>query len=122
MPGGRPTKYNNSILADANDYLENFKDEGDVIPSVEGLSLKLNIARQTLYNWADDEDKKEFLDILENINTKQKKLLLNNGLTGEFNSNIAKLVLGKHGYSEKQSISATVTEISHEEWLDSLDG
>jgi hypothetical protein len=103
MPGGRPTDYNDEILAKAKEYLETF-DKGkdkDVIPTVEGLSLYLDIARSTIYLWAKDEQKQEFIDTLKDLEIKQKKILLNKGLTGEFNSNITKLVLGTHGISEK---------------------
>ena len=41
------------------------------------------------------------MGILADIQARQQELLLNSGLTGEFNSTITKLVLGKHGYSEK---------------------
>ena len=35
---------------------------------------------------------------------KQEKDLINKGLTGDFNSTITKLILTKHGYSDKQDI------------------
>ena len=99
-PVGRPSKYNKAILEKANSYLTEWEEEGDMIPSVEGLSEFINIARSTLYKWSNE--KKEFSDILESINTKQQKVLINKGLSGLFNSNITKLVLGKHGFSDKQ--------------------
>ena len=61
----------------------------------------LDITRATLYAWAKDEDKKVFSDILDNINKKQEQVLLKNGLNNKFNSNITKLVLGKHGYHDR---------------------
>ena len=61
----------------------------------------LDITRSTLYAWAKDEDKKEFSDILERINTVQECVLVNNGLTGKFNSTITKFILGKHGYHDR---------------------
>jgi len=100
---GRPTKYNKDILAKANAYLDNFNDEhGHMIPSVVGLGKVLRITRETLYQWAKDDDKKEFSDILQNIVSDQEFELINGGLSGALNSNITKLVLGKHGYSDKQ--------------------
>lgn len=95
----RPTKYNNKILEKAEEYLTSWEDDGDMIPSVEGLALKINIARSTIYEW--DKEKPEFSDILQRINEKQKQTLINKGLSGAFNSNITKLVLGKHGFSDK---------------------
>jgi hypothetical protein len=61
----------------------------------------LGISRDTLYDWAKHDDKK-FSDILSECNAEQERTLLNMGLIGEYNSNIVKLVLGKHGYNEKQ--------------------
>jgi len=96
---GRPSKYTPELLNKAESYLVEWENEDDMIPSVEGLSVFINIARSTLYKWS--EEKPEFSDILERINIKQNRELINKGLSGEFNSNITKLVLGKHGYSDK---------------------
>jgi len=102
MPAGRPSEYSNEVLEIANAYLDNFKLEHQhAIPSLVGLAKILRKSRECLYNWARDEDKKEFSDILEQINTYQEFELINGGLTGELNSNITKLALGKHGYSDK---------------------
>ena len=101
----RPTKYNKAILDKANKYLTAWKDEGDMIPSVEGLSEYINIARSTIYDWEKQEGKEEFSYILEKINVRQKRTLINGGLNGELNSNITKLVLGKHGLSDKQEMT-----------------
>ncbi len=113
---GRPTKYNETILVLSNEYLENYEEHGDMIPSDVGLCLVLGIARSTLYDWASQESKKAFSDILENINMKQQKVLINKGLSSEFNSNITKLVLGKHGYHEKIDQQSTMNvSISNED-------
>jgi hypothetical protein len=101
----RPTKYTPELLKLAKSYLTEWEAEGDMIPSVEGLSAFINIARSTLYVWA--EEKPLFSDILQQINEKQSRTLINKGLSGDFNSNITKLVLGKHGYSEKQDTKIT---------------
>ncbi len=104
MAGGRPTKYNDEILAKAVDYLYRYEEEpyNDVFPSVLGLACALKLGKSTLYDWAGQEGKQEFSDILEQINQSQEKVLLTKGLTNDFNSAITKLVLGKHGYHEKQ--------------------
>lgn len=101
MPAGRPTKYNKELLEKAKEYLEEWSKCGDVIPSVEGLAEYLDVSRKIIYIWAKDEEKEEFLHTLDKIEVKQKKVLINKGLTGDFNSNIAKLALGNHGMSEK---------------------
>lgn len=102
MPGGRPTKYSPDVVKRAQEYLDGaYLESGYVIPSEVGLSLHLGVARITVQTWGKDENKPEFSAILGKIKAKQHELLISNGLTGEFNSAIAKLVLGKHGYSEK---------------------
>lgn len=102
--GGRPTKYTPNMVKQAAYYLDHFNDEdiGDEIPSVAGLADYLSISRDTVYEWAKDEGKAEFSDILVNILSRQEKVLINKGLNNQFNSNITKLVLGKHGYHDKQ--------------------
>jgi len=107
MAGGRPTKYNQQILVDTREYLENYEQHGDAIPSIAGLSVVLGLPRQTIYDWARQEEKEEFSDILQSILSTQEKVLINKGLKNEFNSNITKLALGKHGYSDKQETDVT---------------
>jgi len=98
----RPTDYTQELIEKAKDYLENHEKHGDVVPSVAGLAKHLEIHRSTIYDWKSQEDKKEFSDILANILSTQEQILINKGLKNEFNSAIVKLMLGKHGYSEKQ--------------------
>ena len=107
MPAGRPTEYTAEILAKARAYLDLGYAEDERIPSVAGLSRFLEIARSTIYDWASQEDKKEFSDILEQILAKQEYTLLNKGITGEFNSTITKLVLAKQGYKESSEQDIT---------------
>jgi len=60
----------------------------------------LNVPRRTLYEWRDKH--KDFSHSLEKIVTEQHKRLLDKGLSGEYNSTIAKLILSSnHGMSEK---------------------
>lgn len=102
MAGGRPTIYNNDILVRALTYLQNYEKEGDLFPSIAGLAVCLKISRSTVNKWATEEDKKEFSDILEDMLSMQERIIVNKSMKGDFNSNIAKLVLGKHGYHDKQ--------------------
>ena len=100
--GGRPTKYSKEVLKKAKNYLKNYKKLGDEIPSNAGLAAHLDVSRQTINMWGNEEGKEEFSYTLERIQAKQEQVLLNKGLNGEFNSNITKLLLGNHGYHEKQ--------------------
>lgn len=107
----RPTKYSTALVEKAQHYLDNFEEYDEVIPSAVGLALVLNITRSTLYEWAKDDNKKEFSDILDNINKKQEQVLLKNGLNNKFNSNITKLVLGKHGYHDRPQQADTQVQV-----------
>lgn len=99
---GRPTEYNESVLEKAREYfISGWQEDGDVIPSIEGLALYLGLTRPTIYDWKKHEDKQDFSYIVEQILILQSKKLFTGGLTGDFNSSIAKLMLTKHGYSDK---------------------
>lgn len=102
MPGGRPSKYTPELLAKARHYLDFYQEYGDQIPSHAGLSVELGVNRSTIYEWAKDPNKQEFSDIFAEILSTQERVLVAKGLSGDFNSAITKLVLGKHGYHEKQ--------------------
>ena len=108
---GRPTDYSEEILEKTKFYLANYKSLGDIIPSIAGLACYVKIGRQTIYNWGKDDDKKEFLYILEELLAKQESTLLNGGLSGDLNSTITKLVLTKHDYSDRSDNTSNGKEI-----------
>lgn len=110
-PVGRPTKYTPELVAKAKYYLNNYKEYEDVIPQIAGLAITLDISRDTVYDWAKDEDKREFSDIVKLVLVAQERKLMNGGLDGTFNSNITKLALTKHGYHDKQDnkVEASMT-------------
>ncbi len=114
--GGRPTDYSKEMLTKAQEYVASCVDKvvmekGKVVdikvdfPTSEGLARHLDVARKTLYNWADKHV--EFLHILEAVNSEQVKRLINRGLSGHYNPTIAKLVLAKHGYKESSEVDVT---------------
>ena len=114
---GRPTKYSQKVLQEAVRYLDDFHEDGSVIPSISGLALRLGIRRETLQVWKNDPDKEALSNILEDILAKQETLLLNKGLLGEFNSAIVKLALGKHGYTGKpESVVIQQVPVEHK-WV-----
>jgi hypothetical protein len=99
---GRPTVVTDELLKRAEKYLTEWaKDGTEAIPTIEGLALKIGVARTTLY------DRPEFADILEVIKTMQAFLLISNGLKGTFNATITKLMLSKHGYIEQTAQDLT---------------
>lgn len=105
----RPTDYSEEILDDAWNYIKEFANdtkEGDKVkvnlPSIEGLALYLEVSRSTVYLW--QKEHKEFSYIIETLLQKQAQALINNGLGGTYNPTIAKVLLTKHGYTDKQEI------------------
>lgn len=105
-PGGRPTDYTPELIERAWEYVNNLP-ESEVIHSLEGLALYIGISRPTLYEWEKDENKTEFSNIVQSVRNLQARALVNKGLSGDYNPTIAKVILSKHGYSEKQEIDHT---------------
>ncbi|HEM8181516.1 TPA: DNA-packaging protein [Providencia rettgeri] len=100
---GCPSKLTDDLIAKAKEYLfGGYESLGDVVPSVAGLACYLEISRKSAYNYS--EQSEEFLHIVEGILSLQENKLINGGLKGDFNASIAKLMLAKHGYSEKQEV------------------
>lgn len=121
---GRPTIFNRSVLDDANAYIGFFlmteeqrheigdkrKNIFEVVPSVAGLAIYLNVARSTLQVW--EKSNSEFSGTLDRLKAVQEVLLVNGGLKGDLNSTITKLMLSNHGYSDKQDIKMSVNPLS----------
>lgn len=74
------------------------------------MAVHLCVGRATVYRWR--EEHPEFRDILEQLLAIQASMLIQNGLKGEFNSTITKLMFSKHRgedgqpYMDKQDISS----------------
>ncbi len=123
MPGGRPTDYKGEeTIKKALEYLDSCIDTIDEkgrlqvnLVKAEGLAMALDVTRKTLYEWSNIYP--EFSDILDKVNKKQANTVINKALSGEYNANIAKLLLGKHGYHDK--IDTDLTTKGKEIVLDS---
>lgn len=119
MPIGRPTKYNQEILNETLNYIENHLEFGDLVPSIAGLSCAIDIAQSTLRDWATHEDKAEFSGMLAKVMAKQEKMLLSGGLATadhedvkSMNPTIVKLMLSKHNYSEKTESTVIINPLT----------
>lgn len=102
----RPTDYSDQIVTDSWGYIQTFANDevkaGKLkvnLPTIEGLALYLEISRSTLYLW--QKEHPEFSDIIEILQQKQAQALINNGLSGDYNPTIAKVLLSKHGYKDE---------------------
>lgn len=87
------------IIEKAIEYIE---DEDNIFPSIAGLASYMNISRETVYARQEKNDKVS--DIVSVLLTNQEKNLLEKGLTGDYNSSVAKMILGRHGYADKKSV------------------
>ena len=107
--GGQTTKYSDEILNKTKQYVLDWQDKklpDEVIPSVEGLSVYLEVARSSIYEWIKLPQAKEFADIYARLLSLQGRALLNGGLSAKFNSTITKLILSKHGYREEMDVTS----------------
>lgn len=117
---GRPTKYSDEILKRTLEYIDECEDDevqqtvgmsakgtelfkNKVVvnlPSVEGLAYYLDVNKSTLYEW--EKEYPEFSNALSKLRAKQADVVLNKGLSGDYNPTIAKLILSNnHGYRER---------------------
>ena len=105
-PVGRPTKYSEDLQAQADEYILSYADLGDLVPTLVGLAIHLDVAPNTIYNWA-TEANPEFLRVFTRVEQLQHRGLVNGGLSGKYNPAITKMMLTKHGYSDKQELAHT---------------
>lgn len=99
----RPTILTDELIEKAEGYID-YRLEQKLLPTIEGLAVYLGINRDTVYDWKNKHER--FSDIYEDIMATQGDQLVNKGLSGEYNSTIAKLILTKHDYSDKQDITS----------------
>lgn len=115
---GRPTEYSEEIVEKVKLYLESCVDEviqevsGESekftkynnklkvkLPTIEGLAVYIGIHKDTIYEW--EKIHEQFSDVIALLRSKQAEALINNGLSGDYNPTIAKVLLSKHGYKEE---------------------
>jgi hypothetical protein len=109
MITGRPTKLTDALIEKAAKYAtKDYMLQSEVIPTIEGLAVYLDVSRSTIYNWKTEN--RDFLDILDGLMARQAKELFSNGLTGDFNPTITKLILTKHGYSDRVEQDVTSSD------------
>ena len=106
---GRPSEFDEHINEMTREYLDSYDSQ---IPTLAGLSLHLGVNKSTIYAWNDatshkdglvaDEIYSQFSALLGNLKAEAEDKLIEKGLTGDFNAAITKLMLTKHGYSDKE--------------------
>jgi len=103
----RPTKYTEDTPKQVLEYLGQWMNE-DAVPSIEGLADFLDVNKTTLYEW--DNKHPEFSNVLDKVRNKQARILFNGSLKGDLNASISKLMLTKHGYSDKQQTDSVSSD------------
>lgn len=130
---GRPTTYREEYLTRIDEYLEQNKDEYTHLiksetergyttyenklrvnlPSKEKYAKWLGVAIQSMYEW--EKKHPNFSEALKKILVEQKHRLIDMGLSGDYNSTIAKLMLShNHGMHEKTEQENTNNNINIE--------
>lgn len=104
---GRPPIYSEETLTLTQKYIDECKDKrrGRLkvkLPTIEGLALYLKVHKDTVYAWR--REKPDFSYLIEQLLAKQADALISNGLSGDYNPTIAKVLLAKHGYAERQEL------------------
>lgn len=107
---GRPTSYTDEMLQKAKQYAEDCSVGNDVVPSIVGLCAYIGRSKSIVYDWIKDPEKADFSDICQEINEKQEKGLINGGLAGGFAPAVTKMMLSKHGYSDKVETDHTSSD------------
>lgn len=110
----RPTKLTREIVDKAAKYINEEVMLGGLffgdLPSVAGLALYLDVARSSVYLWAEQDTSlgREFSDTLEKVLARQQYQLEGKALKGEYNPTIAKMLLNvNHGMVEKTKTDIT---------------
>lgn len=124
---GRPTSYDPKFIDSVYEYLDECTDEEVQLvrqsnaekgyemydnklkvrlPTIEGFARFIGVNKSSLYEW--EKIYPQFSDALDIIRTEQKERLINSGLSGDYNSTIAKLILSSnHGMAEKTETDLT---------------
>lgn len=119
---GRPSEYDPAFCDAVDSYLALNQDEHDEfhktrgvnsdgyervikvkLPTRDGLAVHIGCSTDALLNW--ERANPEFAVALQKLDTIQKQRLIENGLSGDYNPVIAKLLLGaNHDIRDKSEI------------------
>lgn len=98
----RPTVYTTELLQKARKYAEGgWRENGEVVPTLAGLAVAIGVTKETCRVWKKDPQKVEFSAFCSSIQQQQEMELVNRGLVGDFAAPITKMMMTKHGYSDR---------------------
>lgn len=106
-------QYGENKVKTAFDYVDNYKQYGDSIPTMASLALELNVSTFTLLNWGKKHP--EFQLAIDRLKLRQEAALINGGLTRDYDSSLSKLLLRQHGYKDGAEIDVRSIGVSLEQ-------
>lgn len=126
---GRPTKYNEERISQVDEYLQACQDEyfdwvktdganstsyerklTVKLPTFEGFASFINVNISSVELWG--RKYPDFSRALEKIMVEQRARLVEKGLSGDYNSTIAKLILSaNHGMKERTDVTSDDKQI-----------
>lgn len=84
-----------------------YQENGQIVPTTDGLAIALDVCRKTAYNWAEmesNEFREQIAYILDRVQAIQGMKIVNGGLSGEMNSTVVGKMLSNHGFNQSASI------------------
>lgn len=97
---GRPTKYDEAMLAKAQSYVQHCQDAKEM-PYIEELSLELKVNEDTVVEWAKMHD--EFSATVGTLRTLQKLYLKKGALEKKLHPSLSIFLLkANHGMNEEE--------------------
>lgn len=124
---GRPTKYEERFIEECYKFFDKElytiikkqvagqkgmfeieEREPNMMPTIEGFACHLRLHKDTIYDWAKQEDKKDFSDALDFGRQKMKEFLNYHALMGNYNSGYAKFfAINATDMVEKKEVEVT---------------
>lgn len=102
---GRPVEYTDDVPKKVETYIA-YCFEAKELPTKAGFAVSIGVSKKTLLNWAEKQD--QLLHALAYMDSLQENQVWQKALKGEYNSNIAKLLLANHGYSDKSEVKQEI--------------
>lgn len=110
--GGRKTQLTPELIETTRAFVDDgWRDQPNkAFPSLQGLALHLGVHTTTVHMWrrlnpAEQPLTVDFADLCERLLQIQHEICIGEAMLNRYNANIAKLLLGKHGYTDKQELS-----------------
>ena len=102
-----PFKCTQALADKVYEYLDTYTDLEQVVPTISGFAKFGEVTRKSCHQWINEDTCPAFTVAMAQLMAEQEIALVNQGLSGNFNPTISKLILTKHGYSDKQETDIT---------------